>query len=52
MNLEHPIVFDPQYNICDLVRDIRLKNVKLVLQLFEFSWQLDKNNRNILVCMC
>ena len=30
MNLEHPIVFD-QYNICDLVRDNRLKNLKLVL---------------------
>ena len=27
MNLEHPIVFD-QYNICDLVRDNRLKNLK------------------------
>ena len=31
MNLEHPIVFD-QYNICDLVRDNRLKNLKLVLR--------------------
>ena len=30
MNLEHPIVFD-QYNICDLVRDNRLKNLKLGL---------------------
>ena len=34
MNLEHPIVFD-QYNICDLVRDNRLKNLKLgLLQMF------------------
>ena len=31
MNLEHPIVFD-QYNICDLFRDNRLKNLKLVLR--------------------
>ena len=30
MNLEHPIVF-VQYNICDLVRDNRLKNLKLGL---------------------
>ena len=30
MNLEHPIVFD-QYNICDLVDDNRLKNLKLGL---------------------
>ena len=30
MNLEHPIVFD-QYNICDLVRDNSLKNLKLGL---------------------
>ena len=28
MNLEHSIVFD-QYNNCDLVRDNRLKNLKL-----------------------
>ena len=30
MNLEHSIVFD-QYNNCDLVRDNRLKNLKLGL---------------------
>ena len=30
MNLENPIVFD-QYNICDLVRDNSLKNLKLGL---------------------
>ena len=30
INLEHPIVFD-QYNICDLVRDNGLKNLKLGL---------------------
>ena len=30
MNFEHPIVFD-QYNICDLVRDNWLKNLKLGL---------------------
>ena len=34
MNLEHPIVFD-QCNICDLVRDNGLENLKLgLLQMF------------------
>ena len=40
MNLEHTIVFD-QFNICDLVRDNGLKNLKLeLLQMLREKFNL------------
>ena len=48
MNLEHPIVFD-QYNICGLVRDNRLKNLKFgLLQMLceKFNLQGSVTDRN------